>query len=542
LTGAFLGISLGPEVRLPEPALRRIAAIRTALPGRERRVWGQPGVDPCALIAWERPDGLGAVASFDDDHAEIWAPSKDVGIHTRLRADRRSIRVDTDQLGYGSIFRWSHHGVAALSTRPELLAALAVALGRPPTKDLTTAQDLSFIGWIGSRATGWSEIRALGGDETVTMEDGAIAVQQSPTTTPWTSRTSKPPSVDDLVDQAADELLTNLRAILAMGEPVFADLTAGRDSRMILAGLVALDAHRQVTFQTIGDSDLADVRVAQRLTTELEAPYRHGFFFPLPDDPLPERLRRHAATTAGMANPRDGLREPCEPIAQLRVSGLIGEVLRGWRTSVSKEKPAAQVVKRIARAFGAGALPLLRSEAAERAGERIHAEILGFDGADVPGWHVAHRYYSQVRLRSRMSRVDDMTPEARVYPLYSRGLVEVGIEAMWHQPDADLATLIIERLAPGLDLLSTDAVPPTTSSPTAPSSAAKPPSFMQVAVAQQAEERRSMFSTLSTIDSGAWESIDHALYVAAVERYDKLNNGELGLLNAAAATILWLAD
>ena len=82
-----------------------------------------------------------------------------------------------------------------------------------------------------------------------------------------------------------------------------------------------------------------------------------------------------------------------------------------------------------------------------------------------------------------MTRVDDFTPEVRAYPLYTRELIAAGTALLWHHPGADLADLVIERLAPGLD--SIDVAATGRRSPTE----AKDLSFMQVALARQVEER-----------------------------------------------------
>ena len=131
-----------------------------------------------------------------------------------------------------------------------------------------------------------------------------------------------------------------------------------------------------------------------------------------------------------------------------------------------------------------------------------------------------------------MTRVDDFTPEARAYPLYTRELLDVGVAVQWHHPDVDLADRVIERLAPGLDDVGRSV---SGGEP----SAAIDTSFMQAALAEQADLRRAFFDEIAEVESAAWEYIDRAAYSRAVARYGALRHPELRLLHGAAGGVLW---
>lgn len=71
---------------------------------------------------------------------------------------------------------------------------------------------------------------------------------------------------------------------------------------------------------------------------------------------------------------------------------------------------------------------------------------------------------------------------------------------------------------------------------------AEGPSFMEVAIAAEAEVRKAFFESVTGLDSAAWEWIDHGAYAEAVAEYDRLTRNQLRLLHGAAGAVIWLAD
>ena len=276
------------------------------------------------------------------------------GVWSQITVDGEGV-VDAscDDLGYGTLFHWQGDGVAAVATRPELLVAVAAAVAEPVSRDASIAAQLAYVGWLSPNRTGWVGIDALRAGERIRLADGGAHVSVDPWVSTWVHEPAPAP-LADLAERASVALTDSVRRVLDRGHTSFADLTAGRDSRMILAALVALDALDSVTFQTIGGPDLGDVAVAGALAAHLGAEYRHGFFYPLPEGSFADRFRQHVEATAGVSNVMDGMREPLGVVDHVRLSGLGGEIVRGWSNPVSRDEPARASTGAVARAFRPG--------------------------------------------------------------------------------------------------------------------------------------------------------------------------------------------
>lgn len=317
MSGAFLGISVGRSRRIRRRARHALLDIQSTLGGPTRRLWGDVLPGSAALLTWERESSLGATVRHDADGASMVcgpsatleersdAATTSVGVYSTIAVDETgAITARSDDLGYGSVFQWSGDDIAAVSTRPELVATVAAAVGEPVTKDPPVAAELAHVGWLGPSRTGWREITALRAGETAHLQDGKARTEVDPLVARWAHEPPRSAPLADLIDQAAELLLSNVRRTLDTRYDLFADLTAGQDSRMVVAAINALDALDQVTLQTIGDPDLADVRGAAAVADQLGARHRHGFFYPIEDGSFGERRARHSWRSRSPRKPR----------------------------------------------------------------------------------------------------------------------------------------------------------------------------------------------------------------------------------------------
>lgn len=490
------------------------------------------------LVSWHRTDGLGSITTTDETATRIVHGPMAIRSEAELRSD--SLVARSDEFGYGAIFVWEGDGVAAMSTRPELLVQVAALTGSSLAREPRLARELSTIGFLAPDVCGWQGIRPLTVGESVVLRDGRAEIRRDETVAAWTDEPGAVRPIGDVVAEAAEALIRSVTAALELGQPVFADLTSGRDTRTILAALIAMDAVGDVTFQTVGEPDLHDVRVARAIAETLDLRHRDGFFYPLPEGDLTERIDRHLPLCAGMVNIKDGIRTvpPGPPMAQIRLSGIVAEVFRGWGASIDRERTAGELVREIVTRLGGSRLELLRPDAAEEALAETDAAVLRDGGADAPAWLILRRYYTEARLRSPMCRNDDFQPDVRICPFYTPEIVRLGLEAAWHHPEHELTPLMLERLAPGLDARLRAAIDATIEPAVDPTS--QPASLMSGALARQATERRAILEHLSNLDSAAWDIVDPIAYAQAVSRYDHLDNLELGLLHGAAGAVLWL--
>ena len=108
----------------------------------------------------------------------------------------------------------------------------------------------------------------LGGEEveitnTVTARQRDAVFPGPPTDDKGNAQTLTPDEYHALVEKGAEEIIANVEAILDSGRPVMCDISGGRDSRIVLAAVVALGRMKDVVFNTkVTPNKLGDVDVA----------------------------------------------------------------------------------------------------------------------------------------------------------------------------------------------------------------------------------------------------------------------------------------
>ncbi|WP_422026863.1 hypothetical protein [Roseovarius sp.] len=108
----------------------------------------------------------------------------------------------------------------------------------------------------------------LGGEEvevtdTVTVHRRDEVFPGPPTDDKGTPQTLTPEEYHALVEKGAEEIIANVQAILDSGRPVTCDISGGRDSRIVLAAVVALRRMKDVVFNTkVTPNKLGDIDVA----------------------------------------------------------------------------------------------------------------------------------------------------------------------------------------------------------------------------------------------------------------------------------------
>ena len=77
----------------------------------------------------------------------------------------------------------------------------------------------------------------------------------------------------ELIEQGAEEIVENVVAVVESGLPVFADVTGGRDSRVVFGALVAAGLQRDVVFNTITNPATPELREDLEIGTGLVSLY-----------------------------------------------------------------------------------------------------------------------------------------------------------------------------------------------------------------------------------------------------------------------------
>ncbi|MGA4777952.1 hypothetical protein ACPCUX_05355 [Cellulosimicrobium sp. AB352] len=85
--------------------------------------------------------------------------------------------------------------------------------------------------------------------------------------------TCEPEDYWALIERGAQEVVDNVVAVVDSGLPVFADITGGRDSRVVFGALVAAGKQREVVFNTIANPATEGLRADLEIGTGLVSHY-----------------------------------------------------------------------------------------------------------------------------------------------------------------------------------------------------------------------------------------------------------------------------
>jgi hypothetical protein len=366
--------------------------------------------------------------------------------------------VTADPLGVGLVYRADTPDVTVLSNRAALAARLAAPEGSRPGRDLEGAGWLAYANNLQTDRTTFEGVRTI---------DQASAVEFRPGQEPATTRWSDAPWLDpagapggpsdqaDAIASAVDHLRALVRAFAALpsaGRTL--ELTGGRDSRMILALLLAEDLARDFVYVTWGPPTLPDVVVAgelaDRFGLDLRANGRPrtggmgtraaaGAAVATPSMSAPatatagpsaastgpplsyeDLLRRHVWRTSGASSVWDLSIQTRVPSPAFVLTGQFGELLRTnypHTTAIRSVRDLPAYVR--TGAIGFDAAGLLRPEA------RAHYDGLVLDQLDAlrpPGGTAqdAIDAHNQVaRLRRWFGTSHELDNRNRLFPLYS---------------------------------------------------------------------------------------------------------------------------
>jgi hypothetical protein len=214
-------------------------------------VWPRTGVWPSGQWAACLADHLGT-RSVEDLLGVFTAISLD--------ADGKGI-VTSDSLGTSLMYRAQVNDVSVVSSRARLVARICA--GGKPSRDPLGAGWLPYCGFpMGSR-TGYAGVRVV--PVGVRVEVSPAGIQLRSATPSWRQPLEGDPHAH--LDGVHADAVTSIHAALSF--PVdrkVAELTGGKDTRLILAIILAEGLGDQFEYRTWGDADLPDVVVAQELT------------------------------------------------------------------------------------------------------------------------------------------------------------------------------------------------------------------------------------------------------------------------------------
>lgn len=164
----------------------------------------------------------------------------------------------------------------------------------------------------------------------------------------------EPDEYKALIRKGAEDVALNVKAALDYGLPVRCTLTGGRDSRVLLAAVVALGRVRDVPFVTMQIDD-ADVKIASGLVKLFGGHYATGALEFRPLDPAAVLAKRRSVYL-GLYHPVSGLGSHSAHDPHIRLVGGCGELFRTinftFNRQLAEEKADIASLKKMFRKRG----------------------------------------------------------------------------------------------------------------------------------------------------------------------------------------------
>ena len=376
----------------------------------------------------ERPEFPGDVGQLSGTFAAVHMRSRGAGY------------VFADPFSIGNVYLVERPSYAVFSSRAAIAAWLAAPKGHTPRRDPVGIGWLGFAGVILDDVTGFEGVRLLRQCARIELdESGNHVVRSAVHPAHWYPELVAP---EEAAAIARQDLEAEVGAISEMTVgPILADLTGGKDSRMILAAMLSAGVADRYRFSTAGPPDLPDVRIADQLV---------GMFGLTRARPLPlptteaERWRvcereddlgvdrRFVFGTSGMCTLWSAERINV-PSVEVKLNGVGGEP---WYTNY----PASGKLARLDQFHGwlyagqkIGHAGLVAAEA------RAHYESVIADmaeqlceGSRTPQ-DAVNKYYLRVRMRRWFGTLLEVDRRNRVLPLFSAPAIAAafGLGSHW---------------------------------------------------------------------------------------------------------------
>jgi asparagine synthetase B (glutamine-hydrolysing) len=405
----------------------------------------ESGVTAFTGYAWPRrgswrPDGSWAaqLSTYLRRHPLTEGTDELLGLFTVISLDSAGHGVvASDPLGLSLIYWGENRDFAVLSSRAHLAARILTGRTDPP-RDPLGASWLAFTGSfvVGSK-TGFDGVEVVPAESFVEIDAEHGARIRRTGRRPWRFAGRPDRTAPELISELRDDIATSIRAARAM--PVcrhIAELTGGKDSRLVLAVLLEEGLAGEFDFRTFGTPDLPDVTVAKQIAATFGLQHQVG-----PDDE--ERARRQAQVAA-MDALREGSTSDHEILQRVHVgswsgmrsvgnskaggaphgdrvvvSGLCGEALRTNYPGTAKLTSVDQLDRLITVYWPFGVAGILRPDAREYYERELRRVMFEhYTEGDAPQ-DLVDAFYIRNRLRRWFGTSQEMDEQNLVCPLYS---------------------------------------------------------------------------------------------------------------------------
>jgi len=455
--------------------------------------------------------------------------------------------VASDPLGLSFTYVGEDPTSTVISSRAALVAAAITPPGARPALDALGVCGLAYSACrIGDR-TGFAGVRTLGAGTVVTIsaERGAEVVDQPP---PWMTGDRDGETALDVVMDEISEIVTSTLTLPA-SRPI-ADLTGGRDSRLVLAAALHAGVADRFTFRTDGPPELPDVQVAERLARDLGLSYESSLRMPAGHRRYEERLHTFVEVTGGITNAWD-VKAPTGGFGAVRLSGANGECLRAQAVLDPPPLSPEHLVRLFDDTFRFGQLELLHPEVAFQYREEALSVLMSEPSGRTHALDLLESFQIRTRARARYGPLDELERAHRVLGLYSI----TAIRAAFSLPPLDRHTgrvhhELMQRASPVLTRhpfagsAASQRLRPRSHDAhrsTSPASAMTIPLMARLRMSNLDDHRPALEAVLADERNPAWDLIDRQRAIDALARGSTLARPERAELYGAVTAAIWLA-
>jgi hypothetical protein len=331
--------------------------------------------------------------------------------------------ITTDPCSVAMLYRAENDDVVAFATAAGVAARVASIPGHEPDRDALGTAWLPLLGYFVGDRTGFAGTSVLPLGAYVEIDPAYGSRLRFSNATPWAAESGLAPvEQDDLIDRVHRDLLESVQSIARLpASPKFADLTGGRDSRLILAVMLEAGVADRFTFRTRGADHTPDSIVGRTIAERLQLQQEAVSITAL-DDPIGfhRRLHTHVFQTSGMTSAWD-LQGTLGIATTPSVAGFVGEILRtnfkSYPTSLSALGHAFHSRAPIDR------LSIVQPDVRSKLVDVLDAELLERVDAGGSTQDRLDAFYVRHRLRRWFGTAQELGQLGRVFPLYQlRGL------------------------------------------------------------------------------------------------------------------------
>lgn len=404
------------------------------------------GLTAFAGQLWPRREGWRGTRPWAEQLAErlrvtpLIEESDDLaGVYVAASLHRRGrCSVAADPLGIGLIYWGQGQDVSVISSRAALAAGLLVAdRGGEPKRDALGAGWLAFGIHAMGRQTGFEQVSVVSQGARLEIDPGEAVRVLPPAHRPWHFDPKSTPSPKEALAEARLEIAVAIRMAHSLPAPTCAGLTGGKDSRLVLALVLADGLADDVEFQTAGRRDLPDVVVASQIAESFGlrhvvnpgrskpwGPWREAVDAAVRDEhpdassrEIGFRITAWKGSGAGNVAELDLGRPPF--IDQVLLSGGCGEALRTNYPATARFRSKEAMARDFPAGLNLGTAGILRPDSLAYYRRELHHLFFDDSIETDTAQDVVDAFYIQNRLRRWLGTGVETDSQSRSFPLYS---------------------------------------------------------------------------------------------------------------------------